>query len=73
MLVGYGRTSTLEQMADLDAQVRDLTEVGDVIAFTLGQTPQRSQTRHRISCLRTFLSLSGLVHSMKMKGLAARV
>jgi hypothetical protein len=28
MVVGYARTSTLEQMADLNAQVRDLTEVG---------------------------------------------
>ena len=28
MLVGYARTSTIEQQAGLEAQIRDLEEVG---------------------------------------------
>jgi len=43
--VGYARTSTLEQQAGLDAQIRDLTEVGCEKVFTeqvsaVGKRPQ---------------------------------
>ena len=45
MKVGYARTSTLEQQAGLDAQIRDLTEVGCEKVFTeqvsaVGKRPQ---------------------------------
>src|SRR5438309_10852860 len=43
--VGYGRTSTLEQQAGLDAQIRDLTAAGCEKIFTeqvsaVGKRPQ---------------------------------
>lgn len=34
MLIGYARTSTIEQQAGLDAQVRDLTDLGCAKVFT---------------------------------------
>ncbi len=34
MIVGYGRTSTAEQVAGLEAQIRDLTEAGAERIFT---------------------------------------
>jgi DNA invertase Pin-like site-specific DNA recombinase len=54
MLVGYARTSTLDQIADLEAQERDLTAAGAERVFSeqVSSVAKRSRLKECLSYLR---------------------
>ena len=55
MLIGYARTSTLEQLAGLEAQQRDLKEYGCEKVFTeqVSSVAERDQLEAALGALRT--------------------
>ena len=75
MLIGYARTSTLEQLAGLEAQQRDLKEYGCEKIFTeqVSSVAERDQLEAALSVLRSgdklvILKLDRLARSVQHLG-----
>ena len=75
MLIGYARTSTLEQLAGLEAQQRDLKEYGCEKIFTeqVSSVAERDQLEAALSLLRSgdklvILKLDRLARSVQHLG-----
>jgi DNA invertase Pin-like site-specific DNA recombinase len=75
VLIGYGRTSTTEQHAGLEAQRRDLKAAGcrKVYEEQVSATKDRPQLRAAVDYARSAGHLSELVDALESKGVALRI